>query len=317
MKISQVSVLSGRAQQFLAKMLTLSPLLQFLEFKLDPSTYQLVKDADTFTNTAARGEGDAIQKDKQVPTVTSLNLALYGREIAIDDVRKLDANVGLAPAGLKMLADRRLSGLCVKLANEIQNDIIAGTSADDRMLGIATFVLDAAAGGQTSRLGFTTAELAAMNKQYGGQIIDEADQDAFVEALMKELMSVPGANGIILNASLAARLSTIGKRKGAAGETVNSFGVAVPTFDRKPLIVVPDTVITTTETDGVNNDCTSLYIVRNAEELGLAISTNSGFYFQDFPDSDGAPEGKARMQFFLNLSVERTDALKRISRIRL
>jgi hypothetical protein len=185
------------------------------------------------------------------------------------------------------------------------------------MLGLMEFVKNAAAGGQTARLGFTAAELAAMNSKYSGQIIDEADQDLFVEYLMKKLASVPGANGIIVNSSLSARLSTIGKRKGAAGETVNSFGVKVKTFDNKQLIEVPDTVITNTESDGVNADCTSLIIVRNAEELGVAISTNSGFYFQDFPDAEATAEAKARMQMFLQLSVERTDAMHRVSEIRL
>lgn len=317
MKVSEVSVLGGRAQKFLAKILEIAQLLQFAEFKLDASTFLHLTDKDNHTGSAARAEGAGIQKDNQTPSVSTLSLALYGREIAIDDVRKMDVNVGMAPAGLKMQADRRLGGLCVKLGEEIQYDILNGTAADNKMLGFANLVKDALAAGQTARMGFTAAELEAMNERISMLLVDEADQDVFVEKLMKQMRSVPGANAIICNASMSARLTTIGKRKGAAGETVNSFGIAVPTFDRRPIVTVSDTDITCTETDGVNNDCTSLYIVRFAEELGTAISTNSGFYFQDFPDAQDAPEAKARMQFFLQLAVERKDALKRLSRIRL
>jgi hypothetical protein len=319
MKIGQISVLSGRAQQFLAKMLGIANLLQYVEFKLDTSLYNNIKDDGTFTGTAARAIGSAVQKDAQAPVLESAALAAYGREISIDDVYKLDKNVGMAPAGLRILSDRRLGALCVKLAEEIQDDIINGTAAANQMLGLLTFVADAAAGGQTTRLGFTTAELAAMNYQVNLKISNDLvdNQDTFVETLMKKIAEVPGANGIICNTSFSARLSTIAKRKGAAGETVNSFGQKVKTFDNRPIIEVPDAALPNTQSDGQNNDCTSMFIVRFAEELGLACSTNSGFYFQDFQDYETYPQGVARLQMFLNLSCERTDAVRRLSRIRL
>lgn len=317
MLVSQISNMSGRAQGLLANMVTIAPIFQHAQFKLDASSHIHVKDTDTFTNSAARAENAAANKDAQVPVTAVANLALYSREIEIDDVRKLDANVGQSPAGLRLFADRRLNGLAAKLASEIQDHMLTGTAASNQMLGLSTFVKDADAAGQTTRLGFTTAELADMNERIALQLNTSANQDSFIEKLETELANVPSANAIIVNSLLGARLTTIAKRIGAAGESVNSFGVPVQTFNGIPIVKLPTSAIPQTESDGTNSDCTSLYIVRFAEDLGTSFSTNSGFYFQDFENAEATPSGKARLQFFLNLSVERQDALRRLSRIRL
>jgi len=317
MKIDQISSLSQRAAGLLGKMLELSPLLQYAEFRKDYSTGINVPDKSTFTNSAARAVNASLQKDNQTPNPTLVSLALYGREIGVDDLYKKDAELSGSPLGLLRWLDRQLGALAVKLANEIQIDMIQGTNASNRMLGLGTFVKDAAAAGQTAALGFTTAEQAAMNTQVSLQLNTTANQETFVETLFKQLATVPGANAIICNTNLAARLTTIAKKMGAAGESVNSFGVPATTFNNVPIVAVDTNTITQTESDGTNNDCTSLYIVRFAEELGVCFATNSGFYFQDFQDYQNSPQGVSRLQFFLNLVVERTDAMRRLSRIRL
>lgn len=317
MKIDQISQLTGRSANLLAKMLEISPLLQYAEFRKDFSTGLNVPDKSTFTNSAARAVNAAVQKDNQAPAPSLVALALYGREIGVDDLYKADAQLNGSPIGLLRFLDRQLGALAVKLANEIQIDMIQGTATSNRMLGLSNFVKDAAAAGQTAALGFTTTEQAAMNYQVALQLNTTANQDAFIEILYKQLASVPGANAILCNANLAARLTTIAKRLGAAGETINSFGVPATTFNNVPIVPLDVNTIIQTESDGTNTDCTSLYVVRFAEELGVCFNTNSGFYFQDFQDYQTLPQGVSRMQFFLNLAVERTDALKRLSRIRL
>ncbi|APF16988.1 hypothetical protein Calab_1525 [Caldithrix abyssi DSM 13497] len=317
MNIAQISNLSGRGANLLARMLEVAPLFQFAEFKPDPSTYVHIADKDSFSGSAARAEGGTLQRDAQVPNPESRNLALYGREISIDDVRKMDANVGVSPAGLRLFADRRLNGLGAKLAVEVQDEMLVGVDASNRMLGISYFVKDADATGQTPKLGFTADELAAMNVQVGLKLDTDANQKAFVELLEKEMANVPGANAILCNVNLGARLSTIARTIGAAGVTTNNFGQPVQTFNGVPIVKLPVSAIPQNESDGVNTDNTSLYIVRFAEELGVAFSTNSGFLFTDFEESEVGPQGIARLQFFLNLTVERQDALRRLSRIRL
>ena len=318
MNIAQISNLGTRGASLLAKIIEIAPFLQFMQFRLDASTHLVIKDTDTSTSTAARAEGAvATIRDAQVPTAVARSLALYTREISIDQVRQLDANVGISPAGLKLFSERRLMGLAVKFAEEIQNHMFVGTDASNMMLGLLELVKDAAAGGQTTKLGLTTAELAAMNVQVTvGQLATTAVQDAFVELLMKEMTNVPGANGIIVNSNLYARLSTIAWRLGISGESRNTFGQPVKTFNNVPLIPVPTTAISSDQSDGSNSDCTSALIVRFAEDQGVCHNTNSGFNFQDFNETDVLPSGVARMNMYTNLVVERTDALRRLSRIR-
>jgi hypothetical protein len=317
MKLFQLSTLTGRGAGLLAKMIELNPLLNFAEFRLDPSSFLNVPDKSTFTSTSARAANAAVQKDAQTPNPTIASLALYGREVAIDDVYKKDAELAGSQVGLQRYADRQLESVATTLAAEIQADMIAGTGASNRMLGLSNFVKDAASGGQTAALGFTTAEQAAMNQNISAKLDNVTDQNAFVETLIKAISTVPGANAILVNSNLYARLNTIALRIGAAGESKDIFGQPVKTFDNLPLISLPTGAIPQTESDGTNADCTSLYVTRFAETQGVCFSSNSGFYFQDFPDYQSYAQLVARLQIFLNLVVERTDAVKRLSRIRL
>ncbi len=318
MNIAQISNVSGRAAGVLSTILAQIPLLRVADFAPDNSTFFANPDKDSFGGAAARAVNAALQRDAQGPNPTAAALALYGREISVDDLYKQDAVVGnLSMAGLVEFLDRRVAGLAVKLAQEIEVDLCAGTAAANRMLGFAEFVKDAAAAGQTARLGFTAAELAAMNSQVSLQLNTAANQDAFIELLMKKLAEVPGCNALVMNVNLWARMTTIAKRLGASGESVDSFGVPVQTFNGIPLVAVPVSAITQAENDGVNADCTSIYPVRFEQNLGTTISTNSGFLYTDFEDIDTKPQGVARMQFFLNLKVNKDNAFRRLSRIRL
>lgn len=315
--IAQLSDLTGRGQALLAVAMQQVPLLQQAEFKLDASTHFVSPDKFAATGAARRAVNAAIQRDAQAPTPTARSLALYGREFSIDDLYKSDANVGISPAGLRLMSDRSLKSLMAKLAEEVEVDMCAGSDAANQMLGLAEFVKDAAAGGQTAKLGFTTAEQALMNVNANLDLSDVASQNAFIEMLEREMAKVPGANALICNANMKARLGTIARRVGAAGETRNSFGTPLATFNGVPIVPVSTSSITSTETDGVAADKTSLYIVRFAEDLGVSFSTNSGFKFTDFSDDTVKPNEVARLQMFLNLTVEKDNALRRISRIKI
>jgi len=300
-------------------MLNLFPLLRFADFRIDTSTYITDPGTDSYSGDSARAVNDPIQANSQAPNPVSAGLKLYGREMKYDDLYKMDTKVAGAPSLFSKFADRKLSGLARVLGGEVASEMVAGNATGNRMLGLKNFVLDAEAAGQTTRLGFTAAQLAGMNVQADMRltISNEEDLRSFDELLRKEIKNVPGANGILCNTSLAARLGSMAKKLGSAGESVDSFGKPVTTYDGRPIIEVPDTALTLDETDGVNEDCTSLIIVRFAEEEGVTFSTNSGFLFTDFPDDVVNPDEKARLQFFLNLTVETLDSYRRVSRIRL
>lgn len=317
MKLAQISNLSQRGAQLAAVILENEPVLQAFEFKQDPSYYNVIPDLATYTGGAARAENAALSKDSQKPNPAGRSLALYGREIGIDDVRRLDANVGVSPAGLRMFADRQLKKLAKKLSSEVVVDMFQGTDSSNKMLGLAEFIKDASSGGQTARLGFSASDLAAMNAQASLKLDTTANQDAFIELLEKKMAEVPGANMIAVNTNLKARLSTIARRLGALGQSINTFGQQVQTFNGVPFVAVSTTALPQTESDGTNNDNCSLFVLRTAEDLGQSFSTNSGFYFSDFEEVQAKPEGIARLQFFLNLTVDADNAVRRVSRIRL
>lgn len=317
MKLPQVSTLSGRGQGILATMFQQAPILQEAEFALDASTHFVVPTKYAKTGSAARAVGDALQRDAQSPNPTARSLALYGREFSLDDVYLADANVGMAPEGLRMIFDQKLVKGAAVIAEELENGILAGTDASNEMLGLAELIKDAAAAGQTARLGFTTAELAAMNHRVELDLASQADQNSFMEQLELKMAEVPGANCIICNANLKARLATIARRIGAAGETRNTFGTPLSTVNGVTVVPVTTGSITNTESDGTNSIFTSLYIVRWDPALGAALSTNVGVKFDDIELDSVKPNQVARIQAFLNLKVQQTNAVRRLSRIKL
>lgn len=308
--------MSGRAQGLLAKMIELAPIFRVAQFKLDASTFLNSKESIALTSTAARAEGSAAQRDAQTPTTALSSLAIYTREYSIDEVRLADANVGNTINALKMIADRKLNQFAAAMAAEIQKHMFIGTAASNEMLGLSNFVKDAAAGGQTARLGFTQAELAAMNQQVSLQLTSDY-YGTFLESLEKAIALVPGCNAICVNTNLAARLTTIARQKHVYGQINDAYNGVLDTILSIPIIKVPADTILQTESDGSNSDCTSMYLIRFAEELGCAFSTNNGFTFKDFPDLEANPAGAARLSFHLQLSPERTDSVRRLSRIRL
>jgi hypothetical protein len=322
MKITQISSLSGRAAGLLAKMIELAPLFRFAEFKLDPSTFLVNKEGLVQTGSAARVIGQPAVADAQSPNTALAALCAYTREITVDEMYLADANVGTSPQALKMINDRKLNLFVVALAQEIQHDMTLGSGIAPHMLGLLNFVLDAAAGAQIARLGFTQAELAAMNVNVGAgangslQLVED-NYSEFLETLEKQISLVIGANALICNTNLAARITTIARQKHIYGQINDAFNNVVDTILGVPICKLQPADMPSTETDGVNNDCTSLHIVRFAEELGMSYSTNNGFTFTDFPESEITPQSKARMSFHLQLSPEMANSYKRLSRIRL
>ncbi len=324
MNLAQISSgMSGRGAGLLTSMLEEAPALQFAEFQSEASDHLLATARETATGSSSRNEGDTAHRNAVVPDVTPRKLRLYSREVTVDNVRIQDVRNGItAPAGLKNFYDRQLKVEANGLADDLQNDLFAGTDAADvagkiHMLGFSEFLKDAVAAGQTARFGFSTADIAAMNVQAALKLDTDENQSAFVELLYKVLAQIPGANAIQCNVNLAARLTTIAKKLGAAGESINSFGTKASTFNGIPIIPVPVTTISQSESDGVNADCTSLYAIRYQEDTGVAVTTNSGILFADFAESSELPSGIARIEFFGNLAVQSRNSLRRISRIRL
>lgn len=315
--ISQISQLGPRGQVLLSIILQQSQMFRNAEFRLDASTHLHSADKQTKTGSAARAEGDTPQRDAQTPNAEAKTHALYTREVTIDKLRTQDSRLNLGTEYQRLFADRRMDGNVVELAAEVQDDMLIGTLTNNEMLGLLTFIQDGDAAAQTARLGFTTSEIAAMNTQVGLALDSDANKEAFVETLEREIANVPGANALIMNTFLAARLSTISRKFGLSEMTRDNFGFPIETFGGIPIIRVPVSAIPNNQSDGVNNDNTSMFVVRFAETQGICYSTNSGLLYQDFGEVEGEPGNVARADLFLSTTVEKQNAVKRLSRIRL
>lgn len=316
MNLAQIGNLGPRGQALLSIIIAQYQIFRVAEFRLDASTHLHSVDKQTATGSAARAEGGAVQKDQQTPVTEAKSLQIYTGEVSIDKVRAQDKVLGLGSDYQKLFADRRMDGNVLRIAEEVQNHMFLGTYTDNQMLGILELIKDADAAGQTARLGFTAAELAAMRAQVSLQLNSTANQDAFIEKLEEELANVPGANAIIVNGKLGARLTTIGKRLHSYGQTMDQFGFPVETYNNVPIIRVPTTAISQTMNDGVNADNTALVIARFAESQGCCYSTNSGFLYQDFGEVEGS-SNVAQANLFLSTTVEKQNAVKVLYRIRL
>lgn len=321
--IAQISSLTGRAAGLLTDMIVAAPVLEVVEFQPEASDHLLATGREAASGSSARNEGEAALRTAVAPTVSPRKLRIYRREVAVDDLRRMDVSAGRTTAqGLLDFYDSQLRVEANGMAEEFQSELFNGTDTTNEagknlMLGFSEFVKDGAAAAQTSRFGFGAAEIAAMNVQASLTIDTVENQNAFVELLMRVLADVPGANAIHCNTRLFARITMIGKRLGAAGESVTSYGTKVPTFNNVKIIPVPETAISQTESDGDNADCSSLYIARYGENTGCAVTTNSGFAFTDFLTTSELAAGIARIQMFVNLAIQKRNALRRISRIRL
>jgi len=316
MNLAQIGNLGPRAQALLSIIIAQYQIFRVAEFRLDASTHLQSVDKQTATGSAARSEGGVVQKDQQTPVTEAKSLQLYTREVAIDKVREQDKILGLGSDYQKLFADRRMDGNVLQIAEEVQNHMFAGTYTANQMLGILELIKDADASGQTARLGFTAAELAAMRAQVSLQLNTTPNQDAFIEKLEEEIANIPGANAIVVNGKLGARLTTIAKRLHSYSQSMDQFGFPVETYNNIPIVRVPTTAISLTMSDGVNADNTALVIARFAESQGYCLSTNSGFLYQDFGEVDGS-SNVAQANLFLSTTIEKQNAVKVLYSIRL
>lgn len=324
MNLAQISHLqdSVNGQALLAEMLAASPLLQQAEFSLEMSTFLTSPDKGTDDAAAyKRAEGDPLNRQNITGSSTVLQLALYGKEFAIDDLRVADKYVGASDDALRNQAYRTLKRLARALAQNIEKDMLIGdpVGTATSMLGLGYFIQNVAAhGSQVARLGYTTTEIHAMLTQFDLDLKNRNAAHLFNEKLTAEINAVPGANTLICNTVMAARLATIARMFGMLGDTVNSFGTTLQTFANLNIIPVSTAAIPNTESFSIGDDDytngTSIFVARMEEDSGVNYATNGGLMFSDFED-DGTPEGVSRIQLFTNLKVGSIDSVRRIGNV--
>lgn len=293
--------------------------IRSIELSPDASDYlQEANAASGDVSAITRAEGAALQRENVTGSPTLGALALYGKEFSIDDVKAFDKNIGASPEFIRNRNLRRMKKYMKTLREAISSDLFQGVgnvSPNTEMFGIATLIADAAlASGQTTRFGYTAADILTMLTQIEIDMTTKAKILQFMEKLEQEIELVPGANRLYMNTNLAARVKTGARLMGVLGSSQDSFNIPLSTVFGVPVVPVKTTAIPNTDVWSGHTLATSLYIVRAQELGGIDYPTNSGFAYSGFMDDD-TPLGISRIQMFLNLRVNDVDAVRRLSRI--
>jgi len=295
------------------------PLIRNMEFSPDTSDYlQEALPASSDIEAITRAEGEALKRVNITGSPTLGTLALYGKEYSIDDVKKFDGNIGASPEFIRNRALRNMLKQVKKLREDFAKHRIQGVGnagMNTEMYGLATIIKDADdSSGQEAFAGYSATDIQSMLTQVKIDLTTKTQILALMEILEQEIALVPGANGLLMNTYLAARIKTGARMMHVLGSAQDSFNIPLDTVFGVPMIVGSTDMIPNDDIWSGHTLATSLYIVRNAELSGLDYPTNSGFAYSGFDDDD-TPLGIARIQIFTNTRLNDVNCVRRLSKI--
>ncbi len=325
MRLGELSTLeTERGRAMLAVLLETSPLIRFFEqnsaFEEQGTefTYAIVDGKAVLQRRSIGGEYDP---DQRVPPgMQAGQLAFVGDALDIDRSHVEDDRRGLLKIENWITRHLRKSGR--RWAKLYEQELMrgSGTGVPLQVTGLET-ILD---GVNTipGFPGYTAVQDAAEPDPAGGTSFDLSNPDhwdAFIEAMTLWTTEVDDPAGILVNKLLYARLYTIARRKHILGESRDLFGVPVDTFNRIPLVMVGNDVITPTEADNAgtpNLDTTSLYIAAPGE-AGFSIVSNSGLDFHDVDRLEKKESHRIKWEIRSNLSIQEKGRVLRVRNIKL
>jgi hypothetical protein len=295
------------------------PLIRNMEFSPDISDYlQEALPASSDVLAITRAEGSALQRVNITGTPTLGSLALYGKEYSIDDVKKFDGNIGASPEFIRTRAMRNMLKQIKKFREDFAKHRIQGVgnaSPNTEMYGLATIIQDVdSSASQNTFAGYSKADIHSMLTQVKIDLTTKSKILQLMELLEREIALVPGANGLLMNTYLAARIKTGARMMHVLGSAQDSFNIPLDTVFGVPMIVGSTDAIPNTDVWTDHALATSLYIVRNQELSGLDYPTNSGFAYSGFDDDD-TPLGISRVQIFTNTRLNDVNCVRRLSKI--
>lgn len=326
MKINQVSRSSNAPdvlRAILAFVMSAFPIFEVMEFGVEPFSYDVYPakpDVGDTDNSAREINADA-KNFVYEPTKGSGSQKAYAFEHLIDRAYLNDLDIGaVAPEGLVRQIRNEQLRLSKKVASDVLYDVFNGLGSDKTILGLRNLIKDvAASSGQSEYFGFTKTQIHESRIPVGItlDLDDEKLLRTFEETLIRELSGMSGTPILVMNNYLYARMATLAKQLKLYGQVTNVFGTKLDTFGPYPMAPVGTKYLPFDESDGTNNDCTSLFAVNYNEVDGLRLATNSGFYFTDFENLEEKPSGKSRLEFIGNHKIEDMRQVKRFTRIRL
>lgn len=296
-EVSRIEAESEIGRAAVALMLQHSPMLQFLDehnaFEQDAMDFDWWP-ADNASNIQARVRGGSftIQAVTKGSKQTGL-LYILGDGVYVDEGDLADMELKLRDIDSHLLKklQRRLRSFARLFDGYLFNG--TGTGSPVEMKGLTAYF-----DGSTDIPGWATGNKGVINaaENATGDSFDltTADNyDLFIESLMDWISKVEDPKGLLMNPALRARMTTVARVKHILGESRDSFGRPVQTFNDIPMVPMLAASIPITEDDDAGTpvaETTSLYISSPAE-MDFSLVTNSGLAFKDYDPDDKQSEG--------------------------
>ena len=265
---------TDRTRSFIDQVVTESPLLRNLNnFGLGATNHNYRPSAGTQQLASRAKGGNFSPEDLDQAALLAASLKIHGFSLDYDHSYQADHDLGIG-VDIDPWLEAELQNRGIDTSEEIERLIIAGDGQGDNIEGIHS-ILD----GSTNLPGLgITGVIDAAPSSNSLDLGDEANWEQFMEDFRKWQADMKGADMVICNESMAARLTSISRKLNSDGETRDLFGVEIDTINRLPIVAVDDTVITNTEPDNAgtaNNDTTSILLAKN--RVGhWTIRSNSG-----------------------------------------
>jgi hypothetical protein len=306
MKIQQLSRVQGRGASLLALALsfTFAQIFAAVEFREEPTDF-FARPGTNSPTAAFRAEGaDYAGQLVDIPAEAKA-LKFFGQTLKIDKSRIIDAEKLML--NLDRQKEYEENRVVSKLARDFAAALFSGTNASNQWHGLGVQV-----DGSTDVPHYTgnkmTIDAGSLD------VSDSTNDDAFIELLTDALAEVPDANALVMRKELYSKIQSIARRSHGLTWQKNEFGMDVPYFDMVPLYRVPDSAIALDATAEAPKD-TSLFVIRFAENDGVAVASNAGFIYEPWEAVPGSQTQKAAVELYGQPVIEADDAIRRIKDI--
>lgn len=322
-QISQIDSPSGRGPEALALMLSKSPFLAYMDqqsaFEQDATDFNF-RPATQNGSIQTRAIGsDMTRRNKTPNDKVYFTQAIVGDAVQLDDTYKRDAKIGKNDIDKWLGKELVRSVSAYALALEAM--LINGDPASNQPKGLQRIL-----NGTTDLPGYasTAAQVCIDAANYGSgnyfdlQSLTPSQIKKFNELITLALTEVENPTGILCSRTMAARMTTIANELKIGGSTVDQFGTPVRTYNNIPLIILPNTTITTAEPDNAGspvNQTTSLYIT-SPGEMNLSVVSNSGLAWVDYDSQQAKERNLEKWEMGLQWKIENPNAIRRIRNIK-
>lgn len=322
-ELSQINSPSGRGVNLAADILKNSQFLQFMEessgYDLDSTnfTYNVVEAGSSLKDRAINASFSTTALTPGQPLAGTQ--AIMGDEVKFDTTYKRDAERGLGNAAL--FFEREFNRRKVNYAGEIEQKLFAGSGASGQFRGLRTIL------NGTDNVPGTSTTCVINAKNYapsGATSFDMTSATAANAARFKEMLNdirymVPGLQGIVVNRTLAGRITTFGDVLKLGTSTTNGFGTQIKEIDGLKIIVVTNAAIPNNEPDDAGtpaNVTTSIYPIVPGPGR-CALKTNSGITYWDYDQPDNTQSETEWWEMAGSWAIETADSVLRIRNLKI